>query len=104
MFTKLLYCIVHNLPREYKYTLGEDAIRTAWNCLDKIVEINSLPDSAKAKPISELSAEFDRLKLRIRMAQEIQLISEGQFAAIQEVYFMPIGQMIGGWKNWADNL
>ena len=103
-FIKFLYGMVKNLPKQYKYTLGENILRLAWSCLDLTLEANSLPNEKKHQKIKELSVCFDKLKIRIRMAQEIRLISEGQFAHIQTNYAKETGEMIGGWLNWSSNL
>lgn len=98
---KILYKTVKNFPKEYKYNLGQEMIDLAWKCLDLTVEANLLPNYCKKTKIGELSSAFDRLKLRIRMGQEIDLLSVGQFAHIQENYLLEIGKEIGGWLNWA---
>ena len=74
----------------------------SWNCLDLALEANSLPNEKKYQKIKMLSIEFDKLKIRIRMAQELNLISPGQFTHIQTYYAKETGEMIGGWLNWAD--
>ncbi len=97
---KLLYASKKNFPKEYKYTIGEDMTTLAWQCLDLFLETNSLPNSEKKSKIRELSVAFDKLKMRLRMGQELQLVSEKQFAHIQTNYVSEIGNMIGGWLRW----
>lgn len=99
--TKQYYAIVKNFPKEYKYSLGAETISLLWNCLDLVVEANASPNQDKMGKISLLSAVYEKLKLRIRMSQEIQLISIGQFTHIEESYMLEIGRMIGGWKSWS---
>ena len=99
--TKRMYIIVHNIPREYKYTLGQDSLDILWECLDIFMEIRMSSKNEKTLKIKELIVTFDRLKMRIRMMQDIDLISEGQFADLQENYILPTGKMIGGWYSWA---
>lgn len=99
--TKKLYSVVHNMPREYKYELGREILRLSWECLDLFFEANSSENIKKKTLIQELSNTFDGLKLRLRMAQELKLISEGQFSVLQEEYLLPTGKMIGGWLNWS---
>ena len=98
---KFLYGRVRSFPKEYKYTLGEEITRLAWQCIDNIIEANALPDNKKYIKISELSCSFDKLKTRLRIVQEINLISIKQFSHIQVYYMKEIGEMIGGWLNWA---
>lgn len=98
---KFLYERVRNFPKEYKYTLGEEILKLSWQCIDLIIEANILPNKKKYFKISELSANFDKLKTRLRLAQEIKLISARQFAHIQTYYMKETGEMIGGWLNWS---
>jgi hypothetical protein len=98
---KFLYEIVKNFSKEYKYTLGRDILELGWGCLDLVLEINASSNNEKHLKILKLSVVFDKLKIRLRMIQELNLISEKQFAHIQNNYIKEIGQMIGGWLNWS---
>jgi len=98
---KFLYERVRNFPKEYKYTLGENILNLSWRCLDLVLEANISPNEKKHPKILELSITFDKLKIRLRMAQELDLISKRQFVHIQTYYIKEIGEMIGGWLRWA---
>jgi hypothetical protein len=98
---KYLYEGVRNFPKQYKYTLGENILDLGWKCLDLILETNALPNKEKYSKILELSVTFDNLKVRLRMTQEINLISKKQFVHIQTRYVKEIGEMIGGWLKWS---
>lgn len=98
---KFLYERVGSFPKEYKYTLGSEILRLSWQCIDLIIEANILPDNKKYLKISELSSSFDKLKTRLRLAQEIDLVSTKQFSHIQAYYMKEIGEMLGGWLRWA---
>ena len=98
---KLLYGRIRSFPKEYKYTLGEEILKLSWKCIDLTIEANVLPNDQKHLKILELSNNFNKLKLRLRMTQEIGLISTKQFAHIYTYYMKEIGEMIGGWLNWA---
>lgn len=98
---KFLYERVRNFPKEYKYTLGENILNLSWQCLDSVLEANAMPNEKKQPKILELSITFDKLKIRLRMAQEINLISKKQFVHIQVYYIKEIGEMLGGWLKWA---
>jgi len=99
---KFLYGAVRNFPKQYKYTLGSQIINGSWRCLDLIIEANAAAPPEKRQKIAELSVAFDKLKARLRMAQELRLISEGQFAHIQTNYCLEFGTMIGGWLKWSN--
>lgn len=101
-FLKFLYKTTRSFPREYKYTLGKDILNLTWRCLDLVLEANILPHEEKYPKILKLSIVFDQLKVRLRMAQEMDLISERQFSHIQTNYIKEIGEMIGGWLRWAE--
>jgi len=98
---KFLYERVRNFPKQYKYALGGNILNLSWQCLDLVLEVNALPDKEKQPKISDLSVTFDQLKIRLRMAQEINLISKRQFVHLQTYYLKEIGEMIGGWLRWA---
>ena len=98
---KYLYLIKRQMKREYKYEIGQDIMRLAWRGLDLVMEVNSLPNEKKRVKIEELSLVFDKLKLRLRLAAEIGLMSKGQFSHLSENYLCEIGRMIGGWMKWA---
>ncbi len=98
---KILYRTIKNFPKEHKYSLGKEMIDFSWQCLDLTLEANSLPNHRKAPKISELSGIFDKLKMRIRMGQEINLLTLGQFTHLEENYLLEIGREIGGWSRWA---
>ncbi|MFA5197389.1 MAG: four helix bundle protein [Patescibacteria group bacterium] len=100
--TKYNYVMVKNFTKEYKFTIGSDICVLSWACLDLLIEVNILKNKDKHPKLSLLSGAFDKLKLRIRLAQEIKLISTGQFAHLQENYLIEIGRMIGGFLNWAE--
>lgn len=99
--TKRFYGIVKNFDREYKYTIGKDMIDLLWRCLDLSIEANFSPNKDKKAMISELDSAYQKFKTRVRMSQEIKLLSASQFASLEEEYMLEIGKMIGGWKKWA---
>ena len=100
-FLKFLYEATRNFPKQYRYTLGRDILNLTWRCLDLVLEANILSHQEKYSKILKLSLTFDQLKIRLRMAQEMDLLSKGQFAHLQTNYVKEIGEMIGGWLRWA---
>jgi hypothetical protein len=103
-FIKFLYGMVNNFPKQHKYALGKNILGLGWRCLDLTLEANSLPNEKKHLKILELSIAFDKLKVRIRMAQELNLISVKQLAHIYDYYAKEIGEMIGGWLKWGNTI
>jgi len=68
-----------------------------------VITANSLPIKKRQEKILSLSIVFDCLKARLRMAEDIGVMSERQYSHIQENYIKQTGEMIGGWLVWADN-
>lgn len=99
--TKYLHRAVKNFPREYKYDLGKEIQNLAWKCLDEFLKINSLPNNEKYSKVKVLSDLFDQLKVRVRMGHDLGLITEKQFIHLQSGHIQGIGEMIGGWLEWA---
>ena len=97
---KYLYTLVHNFPKEYKYSLGEKILQSGWETLDDIVFANNLSNTKKKAYIMRASGNFERLILKIRMAFEIKLFSPKQmeYIILQEV---EIEKMLNGWYKWA---
>jgi len=101
---KELHEVVRNMPKHYKYTLGESSLELAWRCLDLIVEANFYYNTRiKRDRITELSLTFDKLKLRLRMLNELKLINLKKYRYLQFNYVNSIGEMIGGWKKWVNS-
>jgi hypothetical protein len=101
LLIKELDKMIVNFPKHQKYTLGNQMMDLVWNCIDLVIEANNVSFYQKKHKISQLSDCFDKLKIRLRMAQELNLISVGQFAHIQNVYMIETGEMIGGWWKWS---
>jgi hypothetical protein len=101
---KILYKIFQNTPKQYKYSLAEDALTLCWQCLDLVFDINVLENLKKHERILCLSSCFDKLKLRLRMMQELNIISQKQFVHLHGCYLKEIGEMIGGWLKWAEKI
>ena len=99
-FIKVVYKIVHQFRKEYKYTLGAELLEVIWQTLDEIIKTNSLPDSQKSQGIAKISALFDKFKIRFRLAYEMGLMTDKKFAFAQQA-MAEIGRMIGGWSGWA---
>ncbi len=92
---------IRNFPKAYKYNFGQDILRLSWLCMDLLVEANALSKKEKHSKILKLSITFDCFKIRLRMAQEMGLISKRQYVYIQSFYIKEIGGMVGGWLKWS---
>jgi four helix bundle protein len=98
---KYLYLLVKNFRKEYKYTLGQDILKCAWEVLDGIISSNTASNNRKAETIHKTSASFDKLKSRLRMAHELKLVAHKQYTYIM-TQNEEIGKMLNGWLKWAE--
>jgi len=96
------YGIVHQLPKEYKFSLGLDIIGRTWELIDLfIIAQNTHREGGETKfnIVTKIAGQFDCLKVRIRFLTELKLISLNQSAELSE-NIAEIGKMIGSWlKN-----
>jgi len=99
---KFLYQATNNFEKQYKYSLGEDILKLTWQCMDLVVEANALTKEEKQGKIKKLSVTFDQLKIRLRMAQELEQLSEGQYSHLQTEHMKEAGKLIGGWVKWSN--
>jgi len=100
---KCEYVIVHNMPKEYKYSLGQDIIDRTWRLIDLFMAAqskNSIKQKGdKAEIIRSIDLDFEGLKLCIRFLTELKLVSLGQATQLSSDV-LEIGKMIGSWlKN-----
>lgn len=96
------YTIFQNLPKAYKFSLGQDVINRTWNIIDLFIIIQTTTTTegkqTKELVIEQLSQQFDCLKLRVRFLAELKLISLGQSTNMSG-YLVEIGKMIGSWQK-----
>ena len=96
------YDIFRNLPKAYKYSLGQDLINRTWNIIDLFIIVQTTTTkegkSAKELVVEQLSQQFDCLKLRVRFLTELKLITLAQSAHLNS-YTVEIGKMIGSWQK-----
>lgn len=94
---KIFYPLVHELPKEYKFSLGQDIINRNWELLDLFILSQTAPSGpTKLETIKKLNREFDLFKLRVRFLSELELISLGQ-STVLAADIVEIGNMIGSW-------
>lgn len=96
------YKLVCNLPKSYKYSIGQDIINTTWEMIDLFIKaqiMHSTDPEAKKQTIESINYHQQCLQLRIRFLAELKLISLKQQARLNE-QTVEIGKMIGSWlKN-----
>lgn len=97
---KTEYRLVGNLPKQYKYTLGQEIINITWELLDLFtaVQMGTLNGTQKFASVTKITVRFDCLKLRIRFLTELNLLSLTQAGVLGET-LTEIGKMLGSWRK-----
>ena len=92
--------VVHDFPREYKFTIGSKLQEISVNLMQEIAAAYINRDKAETiKHLTEFQAEFETMKTLIRIAGEREWIKgRGKFANIIEL-MDEIGKQSSAWKN-----
>ena len=92
----LVFQYTKNFPREYKYTLGQDMKHDAIVLVRSLYRANR---SAEKKVwLEEFLDNYEILKLEIRLAVDLHLMTVRHLAQISELMEV-IGRQITAWKN-----
>lgn len=92
--------VVHDFPREYKFTIGSKLQEISVNLMQEIAAAYINRDKAETiKHLTEFQAEFETMKTLMRIAGEKEWIKgKGKFANIIEL-MDEIGKQSSAWKN-----
>lgn len=93
-----IYQLTGKFSREYKYTLGQDMKRDALNLFRNLYQANRSKD--KRQNLDDFLAEFELLKLEVRMCVDLRLLSLKKMAEIS-LLTDNIGKQINAWKQKA---
>ena len=92
----LLFKLVKEFPREYKYTLGQDMRRDTMRLIRHIYRANRGED--RKEHLQDFADDFELVKLQVRLSQDLRLISPKQFSEV--ILLMDsIGKQISGWSR-----
>lgn len=94
--TVKVFTVTQDFPREYKFTLGQDMKRDCLVLLRSIYRINKSLD--KAEHLEGFLDDFELLRLQVRLATDMKLMSVRKQAELA-VVMDSIGRQITGWRN-----
>src|SRR4030042_3009426 len=94
-----IYKTTGNFRREFKYSLGEKLKNSAHEILDAIMRTNSMPDKEKQKCFPEIDFKKENLRVYLRIAADLKLISPGRLGVLNE-RIEELGRQLGGWQKW----
>ncbi len=93
-----IYQLTGKFSREYKYTLGQDMKRDALNLFRNLYQANRSQN--KRQNLDDFLAEFELLKLEVRMCVDLRLLSLKKMAEIS-LLTDNIGKQINAWRQKA---
>jgi len=98
--TKLVFVCTQDFPREHKYTLGQDMKRDCLLLLRTIYRANKSRD--RQAVLDEFLDDFELLKLEVRLAADLKLLSLKKQAELARLTDS-VGRQITGWRNASSN-
>lgn len=93
-----IYQLTGKFSREYKYTLGQDMKRDALNLFRNLYQANRSQN--KRQNLDDFLAEFELLKLEVRICVDLRLLSLKKMAEIS-LLTDNIGKQINAWRQKA---
>lgn len=94
--TFYIYSIL--FPKKDKYALGAKCEMYITATMELLIVAGSASKTEKITYIRKANIKFDALKIFIRMANEIGMISDKKYLVLQK-QIQEIGRMIGGWQK-----
>ncbi len=101
ILTLEIYKTTKNFSKEYKYTLGERLKTIAHEILDLVMKTNAMSGKEKLSGIAEIDNKKEALRIHLRLAFDLKVISRGQLGVFNEK-IEEIGKQLGGWQKWAN--
>ena len=95
--TKRVFIIVKNFPRDYKFTLGTKIQNTALDCVDLIYK--SARHTKKTEYLDDLISNLDFLSYLIRIAKDMNIVTEKQYALYIKMSRPCVKQASGWFKS-----
>ena len=85
-----------DFPREYRFTLGQDMKRDSLQLVRNLYRANKAQN--KQIHLEHFLDDFELLKLEIRIAMEMKLMSIKKQATLSSLMEC-IGRQVTGWRN-----
>jgi len=85
-------------PKKDKYTLGSKCEMYIIETLELLLAAGSAPKMEKQIFIKKANVKFDSLKVFIRLGNDIKMLDDKKYLALQK-QIQEIGRMIGGWQK-----
>lgn len=99
MLTLEIYKTTKNFSKEHKFTLGERLKNIAHELLDQVIKTNNMQGKEKLEGIKSIDYKKEELRIHLRLAHDLKIISHGQLGVFNEK-IEEIGKQAGGWSRW----
>ena len=93
---KTFYGLRSIVPKADRYVLWQRSENLIVDILEGILLASQLPKSGKLKPLEEVSAKLNLLRVFLRLAKDVKVLDMKKMAVLQEMVD-EIGRMLGGW-------
>lgn len=93
---KTFYGLRSVVPKADRYALWQRSENLIIDVLEGILLASQLPKSGKLKPLEEVSAKLNLLRVFLRLAKDVKVLDMKKMAVLQEMVD-EIGRMLGGW-------
>ena len=100
-FVRELYQITHKFPREFKYCLGEQMNHDVLQLLYHIFQANHLK-SERLMHLHQFLAALDMVRVEIRLAHDMQVLSTRQIAHLA-LFLDKIVKQANAWQKYQRN-
>lgn len=95
-FLKEFYIFELDFPKKDRYTLGQRCEEYILQILEGIMIAAQTTRNHKLPILESVSKKLDILKVFIRMASDLNVLSDKRYIVCQN-HIQEIGKMLGGW-------
>jgi four helix bundle protein len=85
------------LPREYRFTLGEQISRQGFALQDALIAAG-LERKRQADHLLQADIALTSLRKTLLLCHELQLLDAGQYRHVSEM-IQEVGRLLGGWRK-----
>jgi four helix bundle protein len=93
-----LHPAIRGLPKSQQFLLGQRIQESALDLLMALVAANRR--RRKRPLLEEADVELEKLRFLLRLANDLQFMSEKRYLAFAE-QLTELGRMLGGWLRWS---
>jgi four helix bundle protein len=93
-----IHQVVHQFPREYKYTSGQKLQEIISDTLDLIVEANS--KEYKTETLERARSKLEQFRIHLRLACDLNILGLKRYESLSRT-LEEISKQLSGWLEWS---